>query len=65
MTFVLRLKTRLRILVLSCTSATNVGSAKTRLKVTSENGGRQASMSKTYFNDILPNFSQALSSRLP
>lgn len=39
-------------LVLSCTSVTNVGSTKTRRKVTSENGGRQASMSESYFNDI-------------
>lgn len=39
-------------LVLSCTSVTNVGSAKTRRKVTSENGCRQASTSESYFNDI-------------
>lgn len=39
-------------LVLSCTSVTNVGSTKTRRKVTSENGCRQASMSESYFNDI-------------
>lgn len=60
MTFVLRLKTQPCILVLSCTSVTNVGSTKTRRKVTSENGCRQASMSKSYFNDIFPYFSQAL-----
>lgn len=39
-------------LVLSCTSVTNVGSTKTRRKVTSENGCRQASLSESYFNDI-------------
>lgn len=60
MTFVLRLKTQPCILILSCTSATNVGSTKTRRKVTSENGSRQASMSKSYFNDIFSYFSQAV-----
>lgn len=58
MTFVLRLKTQPCILILSCTSVTNVGSTKTRRKVTSENGCRQASMSKSYFNDIFPYSSQ-------
>lgn len=60
MTFVLRLKTQPCILILSCTSVTNVGSTKTRRKVTSENGCRQASMSESYFNDIFPYFSQAV-----
>lgn len=62
MTFVLCLKTQHCILILSCTSVTNVGSTKTRRKVTSENGCRQASMSKSYFNDIFPYFSQAVCS---
>lgn len=60
MTFALRLKTQPRVLVLSCTSVTNVGSTKTRRKVTSENGCRQASMSGSYFNDIFQYFSQAV-----
>lgn len=42
----------------SRTSVTNVGSAKTRRKVTSENGCRQASMSESYFNDIFSCFSR-------
>lgn len=42
----------------SRTSVTNVGSTKTRRKVTSENGCRQASMSESYFNDIFSCFSQ-------
>ena len=41
------------VLILSLASATNVGSAKTRGKVTSQNGVRQASTSKSNFNDIL------------
>lgn len=60
MTFVRCSKTQPRILILSCTSVTNVGSTKTRRKVTSENGCRQASMSKSYFNDIFSYFSQAV-----
>lgn len=46
----------------SRTSVTNVGSTKTRRKVTSENGCRQASMSKSYFNDIFSYFSQPVCS---
>lgn len=60
MTFALWLKTQPRVLVLSCTSVTNVGSTKTKRKVTSENGCRQASMSESYFNDIFPYSGQAL-----
>ncbi len=62
MTFVLRLKAQSCILILSCTSVTNVGSTKTRRKVTSENERRQASMSESYFNDIFPYFSWAVNS---
>lgn len=63
MTFVLCLKTQPRILILSCTSVTNAGSTKTRQKVTSENERRQASLSKSYFNDIFPSFIQVVYSQ--
>lgn len=63
MTFVLCLKTQPCVLIPSCTSVTNVGSTKTRQKVTSENVCRQASLSKSYFNDIFPQFIQVVYSQ--